>query len=430
MKRWINNPFVIWGFFMSVVFFMGSWITITQHDNYWKATIARTQVIEFNMLHASLPYALAFLEEHKKPDLMQQLLNANFGEFSIVYADNHGSIIRSTQNLIPQVRLDDGHLAGARFSYVYKKPFPLQFAAKSPYDNDAFNSVAPPNPLADAYGKVYLVGRDVPSFWETLTSRENWLRVWQRIKLGPEPIDDCIQDIIVNFSFMALVFGLSLWSAGLYKRFQEGREIQHRLERWYLITEKQLIEQELLGLHKEKQELMMQIERDYDERIMDEEKHREEVRFKNEKIQALNEDLKDISARLSGLEAANGDEITDRLGTMLNFVWPSLQFDHRAIRQLNKIYRSYPGEAKNISDMLSLLEIYGGDYNHARGFKSGIIIEPWKGETEVPITKVKLNKCRIYFHAGTGQKSIAYIVRLKTDETDIKARKFLRYWRP
>ena len=90
----INNNWIslkVWSRF-SLIIIVIFFIAYYQHKIYWQSTITRVQTVDFNILHATLPYAIAFLEENHRSDLIEHVLNSNYGFFSMVYTDMEGNI--------------------------------------------------------------------------------------------------------------------------------------------------------------------------------------------------------------------------------------------------------------------------------------------------------------------------------------------------
>ncbi len=169
------RPSVVWGgiwiAFSLLIFSIAYW----QSKLYWKDSIERVQKQEFKMLHAVLPYAVAFLEEHGQTGLIRRALQPEKDLFTLVYTDLAGAIkypVPSSGS--PAVNVTS--LQNYKFSYVYKSPLPWPgLNSSSAAGGDAG---AAPAPQEEAYGKLYLIAKDPPSLRETIWDKNYFQKAW------------------------------------------------------------------------------------------------------------------------------------------------------------------------------------------------------------------------------------------------------------
>lgn len=176
------------------------WLSVRQHDTYWNTTLRRVQTVDFNMVHAQLPYALAYLERQGRRDLIQQTLDANFGLFGLIYTDNAGHIIAQSTDPRRTVQLTTQELEKYKCSYVYRTPQPPQLVASSIYDEFLTQRRLTSTSPGSTYGRLYTLRPRVPSFSETLARRENW----QRLFGGGKPPSDYFMNILLHFGLIGL----------------------------------------------------------------------------------------------------------------------------------------------------------------------------------------------------------------------------------
>ena len=68
-----------------------------------------------------LPYAVAYLEEHQRPELLQKIIDANLGPYALVITDRAGKIKYAPSSL-PAEKIDASLLKGNKFFYLLKNP--------------------------------------------------------------------------------------------------------------------------------------------------------------------------------------------------------------------------------------------------------------------------------------------------------------------
>ncbi|PWT98516.1 MAG: hypothetical protein C5B53_06580 [Candidatus Melainabacteria bacterium] len=86
------------------VFLLGliTWLVLCRafYHSYWEGTIYRVQTVDFNLLHHVLPATLSQLIVADRDDLIQKVLDANYGIFGLAVTDSQGrSILYATRNI-------------------------------------------------------------------------------------------------------------------------------------------------------------------------------------------------------------------------------------------------------------------------------------------------------------------------------------------
>jgi hypothetical protein len=214
------RPNVIWGgvwvAILILIFSIGYW----QSNLYWKNTFERVQQREFQMLQAVLPQALAFLEEHGQTDLIRQTLNLDQELFTLVYTDLSGAL--KSSGLSPgSPEADLTTLKNYKFIYVYKNPQPRRVADAAPSEEIA------PDPdsqnEAPAYGKLYILPKDLPSLRETIRNENFFQEIW--------PGESFLGFTIIGYLLLMVGFAaICSITAKFQNHFQSALEEQHRSE--------------------------------------------------------------------------------------------------------------------------------------------------------------------------------------------------------
>jgi hypothetical protein len=88
--------------FLLLVFLAGSlaWYSMCSayHESYWDGTMRRPQIVDFNLLHHSLPITLSQLIIANRDDLIQKVLDSSFGLFGLAVTDPTGKSILYVTN--------------------------------------------------------------------------------------------------------------------------------------------------------------------------------------------------------------------------------------------------------------------------------------------------------------------------------------------
>ena len=121
MRDKFYQPRIIWfcvwlGIFLSIAV-IGSW----QANLYWQDDLAKSSKLELTTIRTILPYAIAYLEDRNRTDLIQQIVNADLGPFSLVITDPAGKIIYSPQSS-PADEVDAAFLKSQKFFLLQKDP--------------------------------------------------------------------------------------------------------------------------------------------------------------------------------------------------------------------------------------------------------------------------------------------------------------------
>ena len=214
------RPSVVWGgvwiAFLLLIFSIAYW----QSKLYWKDSIERVQKQEFKMLHAILPYAVAFLEEHGQIGQIQGALQPDQDLFTLVYTDLAGAIkypVPSSGS--PAVNVTS--LQNYKFSYVYKSPLPWQ--GLNPSSAAGGDSGAAPNPQKEAYGKLYLIAKAPPSLRETIWDKNYFQKAW--------PGESFLGFTIIGYFLVVVGFAaICSITAKFQSHFQSALEEQHNAE--------------------------------------------------------------------------------------------------------------------------------------------------------------------------------------------------------
>jgi len=431
---------IVWSIFSSIIFLIIC-ITYHQYKNYWQSTITRVQTVDFNILHATLPYAIAFLEENQKSDLIEHVLNSNYGFFSMVYTDMEGNIKFSTKPKLTHVKLNQSNLDQYQFSYVFKKPFAQQCSAKTPYADQAFVCTQKLEKEVDAYGKIYLLRREIPSFKETIFSRLNL----ESLGLTGKPIDDYVLNIVISMGFILFI----LFSG---KKILKEIKKNERLIKQKHEDDRKILKLEMDGLYRDIEEKDRDIEEkeqsvSYKDELIEmyevDNKSKDEEYFKlREDRDALKCDLSHLKDDLSYLKdkcdvlssKSQQKEIEwssivqkDEFSNFIEFLWPKLRFEAKAIREMRKLYSNDRYSSKDICHALSFIEAAEGNFEKLKG---PYIVKSWV-DPKVPIIEIRFNpRRRIYVHSAKEKTHIVLIDPCKSKETESMAQKYLNDWKP
>jgi hypothetical protein len=147
------------------------------HIDYWYGTIYHVETVDFNLLHHTLPTTLSQLIIADRDDLIEKVLDSNYGLFGLVITDRTGqSILYKTshdyrqhqswgQSITPEslAKLDEP------FDWLTDPP-PLEprFVHKDPLAASATKTKAPVS--GKQLGRVYYVRNVPPTLIEDLSS--------------------------------------------------------------------------------------------------------------------------------------------------------------------------------------------------------------------------------------------------------------------
>ncbi len=211
------RPNVVWtgiwvAIFMLIVS-MGYW----QSKLYWKNSFDKVQQLEFKMYHTVLPYAFAYLEEHGQSGVIQEFLNSNQDQLTLVYKDSQGAIKHPAT---ASRALDPGSFRNYQFSYVPPgQPQPEAGGTSTVHAGAATGSGQKPG----AYGKLYFIPKAAPSLRESIWTKGDIRKVL--------PGESFLGFTLIGY-FLVLVGFAAICSitAKFQSHFQSALEEQHRSE--------------------------------------------------------------------------------------------------------------------------------------------------------------------------------------------------------
>jgi hypothetical protein len=151
-----------------------------QYRSYWEGTIHRVQTTDFNLLHHTLPPTLSQLIVANRDDLVQKVLDSNYGLFGLVVTDPSDESVLYYTGKIYHRKSWQGHitpddLAGIKKDEPYDlltDPPPLAPAWEhgSPRDDKAEHvDVTQTRPASKVLGHLYYVRPEPPPFLEDLS---------------------------------------------------------------------------------------------------------------------------------------------------------------------------------------------------------------------------------------------------------------------
>jgi len=169
---------------LPVVFLIGValWLFLCheQHNSYWLGTIYKVQTTDFNLLHHTLPSTLSQLIIADRDDLVQNVLDSNYGLFGLVVTDPADETVLYETSKNYHGKSWKGHIGSDELSSIRKgEPFDLltdppplgsEWEHSSPRAEKASHSTLTKGKQAKVLGHLYYVRPDPPSFWEDLGS--------------------------------------------------------------------------------------------------------------------------------------------------------------------------------------------------------------------------------------------------------------------
>jgi hypothetical protein len=386
------------------------------------------QTVDFNMLHATLPYAIAFLEENQESGLIEHVLNSNYGFFSMIYTDMKDNVKFSTKSKLPHVKLNKSDLNQYQFSFVFKTPFPQQCSAKTPYEDQAFLcteklDTEKLDKEVDAYGKIYLLRREIPSFIETISSRLNL----ESFGFRNESIDDYVLNIIINLGFIFIIILSGIIIIKIIKKNERLLKQNHEREIEILKLKMDGLNEEIEKKEKsikDKSELIELYESDGKDSIKLKEERdtlRQDLSQLKNNYSQLNDKYNHLSAKYQEKESELSSVIRkDEFQNIIEYLWPNLIFEPKAIKEMKRLYRSDRHSSKDICHALSEIEALRGD---VRNLKRPYIVKRWVDSKE-PIIEIKFNpRRRIYINSEKEKTRIKLIDPCKSEETERIAQK-------
>ncbi len=202
------------------------------YESYWDGTIFRVQTVDFNILHHTLPTTLSVLIAAGRDDLIQRVLDSNYGIFGLVITDPEGrSILYRTGKVYHKATWQK--VVGP--DYLAKATEPYDLLTDPPPTEPVFEHNGPRAGIATQVGKlpssrvlgrVYYVRQVPPTFAEDLTSflGTGW---WELS--GAKRGYLLISLVTLGFG-LALVYSILFRQRGLEIKQQELEHLQTELE--------------------------------------------------------------------------------------------------------------------------------------------------------------------------------------------------------
>jgi hypothetical protein len=218
MKYHVLRPNLIWlGVwltFFAAILIIGSW----QKDLYWRDNLARFNRLELFTVRSVLPYAIAYLENEKRPDLLQRLINNELSPYGLVITDPDGNIKYSSQ-FRPSQKID---LKQTTNINLYKNPPALASLSGPAAATPASSGAGVPAGTGEILGKLYLVPKEPYSLLETLGQAYH--------NMG-SPSESVLAFTLLSYIMVLVGFaGICAISAKFQNHFQEIREKQYETE--------------------------------------------------------------------------------------------------------------------------------------------------------------------------------------------------------
>jgi hypothetical protein len=218
------------------VFLLGliTWFVLCRafYHSYWEGTIYRVQTVDFNLLHHILPTTLSQLIVAERDDLIQKVLDANYGIFGLVVTDPSGrSILYATK----KIYRTDAVTRGPELDELDREPEPADWLTDPPPLDPQWRhpSAAAPKairvsgkPPGKILGKVYYLRQEQPTFGNDLYA---FLTTGFYDLSGPKRGYLFISLMTFGFSLIAVLL-IWLRRRGLELKQQELEHVSRELE--------------------------------------------------------------------------------------------------------------------------------------------------------------------------------------------------------
>lgn len=139
---------------------VGSW----QNNLYQIDARAKAGQQQLVCIRSVLPYAIAYLEDNKRRDLLADSINADLGPYALVLTDRAGNI-QAAPSSWPPGKEGRALLKGHEFFYLFKNPT-SQFSLSGPYTDEPASEL--PAVAAKAAGRIYWVEKEPQGLEGTL----------------------------------------------------------------------------------------------------------------------------------------------------------------------------------------------------------------------------------------------------------------------
>ncbi|MGD0828110.1 MAG: hypothetical protein ABSA09_08505 [Desulfobaccales bacterium] len=211
MKDKVLPPYIIWlGVWLamfSAILVFGSW----QDNLNRQEALAKSGQRELVGICSIFPYAIAYLEEQQRPDLLKEILSADLGPYAVVLTDKAGNL-KYAPDSWPPGNQGVALLKGKKYYYLFKDP------ATRPCLSGLHNGAQTPQvPGVEsaALGRLYLVEKESQGLGRLL----------------PPPYDTVSTFSLLSY-FMVLVgfAGICAIAARYQRQSQELRESRYASE--------------------------------------------------------------------------------------------------------------------------------------------------------------------------------------------------------
>lgn len=202
------------------------------YESYWNGTIARVQTTDFNMLHHTLPTALACQILEGRDDLVQKTLDSSYGLFGLVVTDPEGeNILYRTDKVYHQKSWQPM----ATPEELSKSGEPFDLITDPPQIEPLYTHASPREPKAAAtgakargriLGRLYYMRSPPPTF---LSDMSNFVMTGMTEISGAKRGYCYISFACVFFSTMLLLL-IYLRKRGLELKQKEVEHVRRELE--------------------------------------------------------------------------------------------------------------------------------------------------------------------------------------------------------
>jgi hypothetical protein len=218
VKRKFFPPHVIWfgvwlAFFLAIVT-VGTW----QNNLYQHSELTKSGQLQIIEARTVLPYAIAYLEEHQRSDLLERVFNPALGPYYLVLTDKAGNLKYAPASL-PAGKGAPDFLKNQEFFYLFKDPA-AQLTLSGPHQ--AGSRTLTPGETAKAFARLYLVPKESAGWLETLEHAYGNI-------LTPSA---SLSTFTLLSYFLVLVgfAGICAITAGYQRHFEEVQERQYESE--------------------------------------------------------------------------------------------------------------------------------------------------------------------------------------------------------
>lgn len=154
-----------------------AWLILchAHYQSYWFGTIYRVQTTDFNLLHHTLPLTLSEYIQSGRDDLVQKVLDANFGLFGLVVTDPSGNAVLYKTNKVYNNRQSWQHKANPEILTRENEPYDV--LTDPPQLEPMYEHVSPRAdkatqvtgiPKGRILGRLYYLRADAPTFFEDI----------------------------------------------------------------------------------------------------------------------------------------------------------------------------------------------------------------------------------------------------------------------